>query len=219
MTTDPDDLPEPPDLDLGLDDMQLGTLSGDIRDAMLTRFRGFGKTWKDMTEAEQQDAANAFDLAARQTVRKAVQLLTSWDWPRVVARLGDMKIIGGEKTRIEVKAIASNIADYRNAIGEHVGSEVMILMVDSEAFLAQRAPAKTEPDQPDLPMGEDVDPSVEQAGAGRAPEEPEAPLSEEEIAAAKAEIAQESADFEASTEELERQTTRGKVRAQREAAA
>ncbi len=39
-------------------DLETATLSGDLRDAMLTRIRNLQKPWAQMTEAEQYDCAN-----------------------------------------------------------------------------------------------------------------------------------------------------------------
>jgi len=131
-------------------ELHIETLAGDLRDAMLMRIRAINMPWSMMTQEKQSDLANGLDLAARDLVRGAVRLLTDFDFPRAVVTLGDVKIIGGDKARIEGKITAPNIFDYRELLGEHVGDTVMILMVDSEAFMAARAPVKTDPDQPEL---------------------------------------------------------------------
>jgi hypothetical protein len=148
---DPNDLPEAPDLDVNLSDLQIETLAGDIRDAMLMRVRDMKRPWSLLTQAEQSDLANGLDLAANEMVRAAVRLLTSWEWPRAVVHLDNIKIVGGDKAKIEAKIVAPNISDYRDVLGQAVGSTVMVLMVDSATFTGERAPVGTDPDEPGLP--------------------------------------------------------------------
>lgn len=135
--------------------LNLETLSGDLRDVLLTRFRQMQKPWAQMTEMEQSDFANGMDQAARNLVRQTVRLFTGYEWPRVVVTLGEVKIIGGDKSRIEGKIVCPNIADYRDVLGEHAGTQVMLLAVDSATFMAERAPVAIDPDQPDLPEQDD----------------------------------------------------------------
>lgn len=138
-------------------DPALGTLMGDVRDAMLMRIRTAQKPWAQMTEDEQMMLANGVDLAARDMVRKTVRLLTSFEWPHAVVTLGEVKI-KGEKG-IEAKIVCTNIEHNRTVLGENVGSHVMILMVDSETFMSARAPVRIDPDQPQMDLPEaDEDP-------------------------------------------------------------
>ena len=163
-------LPDEPDDDLSDHELSLGTLSGDLRDVLLTRFRQMQKPWAQMTADEQSDFGNAMDQAARNLVRQTVRLFTGYEWPRVVVTLGEVKIIGGDKSRIEGKIVCPNIADYRDVLGEHAGTQVMLLAVDSATFMAEKSPVQIDPDQPELPEQEDdpdddTDPDDDQAEA------------------------------------------------------
>ena len=126
----------------------LKTLSGDLRDAMLSRIRQMRTTWPLCTEAEQNDIANGLELAANNFVREGVRLLTSFHFPRAAVTLGEVKI-KGEKG-IEAKITCPNIEVYRSVLGEHVGHMVLMLMVDSDAFLNSRAKPDIQPDQADM---------------------------------------------------------------------
>ena len=130
---------------------ELETLRGDVRDVMLGRIRTAQKPWQQMTEAEQRDLASAIDMAAGDMVRRTVRLLTSYEWPHAVVSLGEVKI-KGEKG-IEAKVSCANIEHNRTVLGEHVGSYVTMLMVDSDTFMAERAPVQIDPDQPAMDMG------------------------------------------------------------------
>lgn len=143
------------------DPLSLETMSGDIRDALLSRFRMAKKPWEMMVEHERRELVEGFAMAARDLVRKCVRLVTTHDFPRAVVMLGDVKIISGDKSRIEGKIACPNIAENREVLGEHVGDMVMMLMVDSDRFMAERREIEIPPDQPDLPLegeAEDVTP-------------------------------------------------------------
>jgi hypothetical protein len=134
------------------DSIKLDTLSGDIRDVLLGHFRNQPKSWPEMAADDQRMVANAFTAAANELVRKVVQVFTSYEFPRAVVTLGEVKI-KGEKG-IEAKIGCPNIEHYRSILGQHVGQNIMVLMVDSETFMNSRAPVKIEDDQPDLPLGD-----------------------------------------------------------------
>ncbi len=129
---------------------QLSTLCGDLRDVMLSRVRTARKPWERMTEAEQTDFANGLQLAASDMVRRMVRLMTSYDWPHAAVVLGEVKI-KGEKG-IEAKIACPNVEHNRNVLGDHVGQHVMVLMVDSDTFMGERAPVDIKPDQPQLEL-------------------------------------------------------------------
>lgn len=142
---DPDfaDIDDAPDFDPELD-----TLMGDLRDVMLMRIRTLRKPWQQMSEAEQTDCANGVELGAKEIIRKTVRMLTSYDWPHTVVSLGQVTI-KGEKG-IEAKIECSNIQHNREVLGEHVGQMVMVMMVDSDTFMAARAPVQIDRDQPEM---------------------------------------------------------------------
>lgn len=221
MPLDTDDLPEDiPELDAIEIDVASETAAGDVRDAMLQRIKALTKPWAQMTQDEQNQLVEGLGYDGRRLVEKVVQIVTDSPFPRAVGRIAKMVVIPGDKARIECPVHFQLVPENLETLGVNVGSMVALVMVDSSKFKGEREPARarTEPDQPDLPMDEEVDPSVEQAVADLAPETPEEPVDSDEIAAAKTEIAADAGDFEASAEELGRQTTRGKVRAEREAA-
>ncbi len=141
-------------------DPELGTLMGDMRDAMLQRIRTLQKPWAQMTEAEQTDCANGIELSAREMIRKTVRLVNKHEWPSCVVTLAGMKI--GGTNGIDIKMTCPNIGEYRNVLGEYVKTRVMVVFADSETFMAERAPAQIDKDQPglDLPVdSEDRRPS------------------------------------------------------------
>ncbi|ABN75776.1 hypothetical protein [Cereibacter sphaeroides] len=140
-------------------DPRLESLRGDLRDAMLMRIRDLRKPWAQMAEADQSDVINGVDLAAKDIIRKTVALFTGYEWPHAAVTLGEVKI-KGEKG-LEAKITCPNIALYREVLGDAVGEQVMILMVDSETFMDERGPACAMPDQGDLPLEEERKPETD----------------------------------------------------------
>ena len=146
-----------PDMELDeidVSELQIETLAGDLRDATLMRFRDTKRSWTALTEEEQRDLANGMELAAKDMVRGAVRLLSGWEWPRAVVKLEEIKIVGGDKAQVVGKITAANIEENRNVLGDHAGTMMMLLPVDSAAFMGEREPAKIDPDQPELPEQE-----------------------------------------------------------------
>lgn len=165
-TVDPDTGEVLPD-DIATDDAsdfdpELGTLMGDMRDAMLSRIRTLQKPWAQMTEAEQIDCANGVELAARDMIRKTVRLVNKHEWPTCVVTLEELKI--GGKAGIDIKVTCPNISDYRNVLGDHVKTSVMMVFADSETFMAAKAPVEIDRDQPEMDL-QDGDGVPDPAGA------------------------------------------------------
>ena len=136
------------DMEGKVDDLQLETLSGDVRDAMLSRIRMMKTSWALCTEAEQAEIANGLELAAKNLVRGAVRLLTAHEFPHAVVTLGEVKI-GGSKG-IEAKLTCQNIELNRNVLGDHVGQMVQVVMIDSDSFIGERDGVDIQPDQGDM---------------------------------------------------------------------
>lgn len=138
-----------PDMDAPT--IEQSTLYGDVRDALLSRFRNTRKPWAQMSEEEQRQTVEAFGQTARDVVRRSVQAVTGFDFPRAVVELGQVNI--KDKKTIEAKITCSNNEEYRSALGEAVGESVIILMVDSETFMSARGEPQIDKDQ----LGLDLD--------------------------------------------------------------
>lgn len=139
-------------------DLQLETLSGDIRDEMLKRIRSRKVSWHMMTEQEQSEEIEALGMLSRQMVRRAVALLTKHDFAHAVVTLEEFKVKGGKD--IEAKITCPNIQLNREALGDRTGQMCLLLMVDSEEFFGERETPKADPDQPGL--GLEVAPEEEE---------------------------------------------------------
>lgn len=144
-----------------IEDMQIDTLAGDLRDTLLIQFRDVNTAWSVMSEDKQRDFCHGIEIASRDLVRQAVRLLTDYRFPRCVVDLGELKIVGGDKARIEGKIVAANLPEYREVLGDHVNTKVLLLCIDSDTFMGEKEPAKVDPDQPDLPIDGSADVEAE----------------------------------------------------------
>ena len=167
---DPAEAGAPRDAQKGYDtagDMSPETMRGDIRDAILDHIRKAPATWEKMSEQEQRDYAAAANILAGNIVRNAVRAVSDYGFPSAPVHLGEVKIVGGDKARVEAKIVAHNEPEIRDVLGGHVNRHAMLICVDSETFHGARAEPKIDPDQPDLPMeGEDEDrPVMDGSGA------------------------------------------------------
>ena len=149
------------DMEGEIADLDLDTLSGDIRDEMLARVKHLKATWGLLKQGEQQEVANGLELFSKSLLRKIVGKLAKHEFPHVVVSLAEFKVKGGKD--IEAKITCPNIAVNRDPLGDRVGDMCMLVMVDAETFFGERAPVKTDADQPGLDLdgdGED-DPADE----------------------------------------------------------
>lgn len=134
-------------------DLNLETLSGDMRDEMLSRVKHLKATWPLLSQGEQMEVANGLELFAKQMIRRVVHLVTRQEFPHTAVKLAEMKIKGGKD--IEAKIVCDNIEHNRSVLGEHIGQLVQIVMIDSDTFMGERAAVKTDPDQPGLDLDGD----------------------------------------------------------------
>lgn len=138
------------DMEGEIADLDLETLSGDIRDEMLSRIKHLKATWNLLSQGEQQEVGNGCELFAKNLLRKIVGKLAKHEFPHVVVSLAEFKVKGGKD--IEAKITCPNIAVNRDPLGDRVGDMCMLVMVDAETFFGERAPVKTDPDQPGLDL-------------------------------------------------------------------
>lgn len=123
--------------------LDVKTLRGDVRDALLSHIRALPKPWAQMSEAEQGDAIYRADKLAEQLVRSSVDLAGARGFEHHIVSLGKYSIDKG----VEGKFIAPYSADLVEALGTRRGSTFLLVPRDIGDFLGERAPVAAEPDQ------------------------------------------------------------------------
>ncbi len=122
------------------------TLSGDIRDALLTHVRSIKVPWTMLAEDEQQDAINAIAQTAETAVRAAARIIAQRGFQHVIVTTGKWTVKEGVKLECDASATLENI----NSLAQHGSGAAVLVLVDPQEFFGERAPAKPDKDQPDL---------------------------------------------------------------------
>jgi hypothetical protein len=130
---------------------EIDTLSGDIRDALLTHYRAIRVPWAMLGEDEQQNTIDAIDRTAGTAVRRTVALVAQAGCPHVHAKIAKWHVGGGTlKLELAVTPLVENMI----ALAEHGSRGAVLVLIDATDFINARAQAKADKNQPDLPMGE-----------------------------------------------------------------
>jgi hypothetical protein len=133
-----------------IDSAEAETLSGDIRDALLTHVRSIRVPWAMLAEDEQQQTIDAIQRTAEHAVRQACAVMAQAGAPYVHAKVAKWTVKGGDlKLEMAVTPLVENMI----ALAEHGSRGAILVLSDASTFLGERAPAKADKDQPDLPMG------------------------------------------------------------------
>ena len=143
MTEHVDDVPE------AIINLAAKTLTGDIRDWLLERFRHRQKPWQQMTEDEQRIMASEAECAAEELVRKAVQIIAANGRTALTATLDQVVIKGGLKAVLTL----SRYDEHRYELIDAQGTPVQIVVADAAPFEGERAEVQIDKDQPDLIEG------------------------------------------------------------------
>lgn len=155
-------------------DLASETLSGDLRDVLLTHIRSMETPWSKMSERLQNDKIYAMEKAATDIVRRAVHMIAADQ--RDVIEVNVAKFTVADKIKMEV--IGNVTTPNIEQLADNRGRAAMLIFVSPADYFGQREAAKGEPDQPDLPIdGEDGE-TDDDADAGELPDPGSAPVAE-----------------------------------------
>jgi hypothetical protein len=131
-----------------LDAAEADTLSGDIRDALLTHLRAIRVPWAMLGEDEQAEHIAAVQNTAEAAVRRIVGLIAGGGMPAVTGTIAKFTVKDGIKVELNVASLVSNIC----ALAEHGKASAVLVLSNASEYIGEHAPARPDPDQPDLPM-------------------------------------------------------------------
>lgn len=128
------------------------TLTGDVRDVLLTHIRTMQDPWSKMSEEAQQDKIDAIELCAEDIVRRAVAIISRRGFEVIHVNIADFTVKGGE-----VKGKFGALVSEQNVVSlsDHQGKSALIVLTDYSDFFGEKAPAVADADQPDLPIGDE----------------------------------------------------------------
>lgn len=131
-----------------IDMAEAETLSGDIRDALLTHVRSIKVPWAMLAEDEQAETIAAIVKTAEHAVRQIAAIMAQRGLPHIVASVGKWTVKDGIKLELEASSIVENI----HALAEHGNGAAVLVLAEPSVYIGERAPAKADKDQPDLPI-------------------------------------------------------------------
>lgn len=124
------------------------TLSGDIRDALLTHVRSIKVPWAMLSEDEQAETIAAIVKTSEHAVRQVAAVMAQRGLPHIVASVSKWTVKDGIKLELEASSIVENI----HALAEHGNGAAVLVLSEPSVYIGERAPAKADKDQPDLPI-------------------------------------------------------------------
>ena len=146
--------------------IDLTSLRGDLRDAMLEQFKRRPKPWDQMLEGQKHDVVAALNNSAETIIRKIVIAIASADRIQVAGTLEQLTVKDGIKATLK----APYSIDSLHALGEAQGKQVLIVVADAGHYMGERRKPKVEPDQGTLIPENDEDlANTSDAGAGASP--------------------------------------------------
>lgn len=128
------------------------TLTGDVRDVLLTHIRTMQDPWSKMSEEAQQDKIDAIEACAEDIVRRAVAIISRRGFEVIHVNIADFTVKGGE-----VKGKFGALVSEQNVVSlsDHQGKSALIVLTDYSDYFGEKAPAVADADQPDLPIGDE----------------------------------------------------------------
>lgn len=134
------------------------TLTGDLRNSLLTHVRAMETPWSKMSERDQGDKIDAIERMAEDVVRRAVGIIATRGFEVIHVKIADYTVKGGAiKGKFEAIVSEVNVV----SLADHQSKTALIVLADVEDFFGESAAAKPDPDEPELPVGEPADPDDE----------------------------------------------------------
>lgn len=141
--------------DKSLEEMTAETLSGDLRDVMLTHIRSMQTPWSKMAENAQADKIFAVTNACETIVRRAVAIIATRGADPVFGKITKFTVKDEIKAELVVSSSAANI----ELVAENITQPAIIIFASPEYYMGEKAPAAADPDQPALPIDDDEEPT------------------------------------------------------------
>ena len=147
--------------------LEAKTLSGDIRDMILTHIRSMTVPWAMLNEKEQSDKIYAATQAGQDLVRQCLHVIAANKLPALHVSVGAYKVDKHLEVKLAVSPSVANItalAQHANitalaqhgngaALAQHGNGAALLILAEPQDYYGERAPAKAKKDQPKLPLG------------------------------------------------------------------
>lgn len=135
-----------------------GTHYENLMKKLLVVVRGMPKTWKQLTEVQQDNVLAEFDAYAKEALRNSVRDMAGADFPCIQATLDQVVVKDGIKAVLKM----GQSSPHRHELVDSEGSTVLLILADASEYTKGERP-KAEPAQADLGLGTAVDESMTDA--------------------------------------------------------
>jgi hypothetical protein len=134
-------------------EMQVETLSGDIRDVLLSHFRDIKVPWAMLNEEEQRDKIEALTNASFDLVRKTLAVISASKFPIINVAIGKFTVDKG----VKIECTASPSVENITHLAQHGKGSGVLVLAEARDYFGERAPARPDPNQKSFPLDEEPD--------------------------------------------------------------
>ena len=131
-----------------VDDIQVETLSGDIRDVLLGHVRDIKIPWAMLSEEEQRDKIEALSSCSFDLVRRALAIISASKFPVINVAIGAYKVDKG----LEIKVTATPSVPNITCLASHGQGSGVLVLAEASDYFGERAPARADKNQKELPL-------------------------------------------------------------------
>ena len=107
--------------------------------------------WQKLSEEKQAEQIDRVTVGIRHAVIRAVEIVSSNNLPRIVAKVESITIKDGIKAVMQLSKQDPN----RNALADSQGLSAIIVVTEAADFLGEGEKPQADKDQPALPLAED----------------------------------------------------------------
>lgn len=135
-----------------IEDVASETLSGDLRDVMLTHIRSMETPWSKLSERLQEDKIYAIQNACEHIVRQAVQTIAASGHDVIAVEVSKFTV----KDTIKMEVVANVTTPNIEQLADNRGRNALLIFVSASDYLGERASASADKDEPELPIDADA---------------------------------------------------------------
>lgn len=122
------------------------TLSGDIRDFLLTWIRNMQKPFEQMSESDQRDLIDAVEGSARELVGGVISVVSGRGFEKAFVKLGKFSVGDGIEAKLITDRSERNLLNFN----DFAGRSAMLIFADPAEFDGARGPARVFKRQRDI---------------------------------------------------------------------
>ena len=117
-----------------------------LLEAMLDELKALQDPWDKTPEERQDEALRRLESRIKHLVRESVNTIAAGEWPIIRAQLESVTVKDGVKAVLKAHKDGQITHDLVDA----EGSNVLIVITDSEQYLGGMSEVQGDPDQPEL---------------------------------------------------------------------